>query len=346
MSQKYATNEASMYDIGNKVIIHNLYELPKSKLKTTAIKHSSVSASTEKIDMYVPHISDDFINVVQFENYAYGLTKMTLDDPIVLSVVMNHNSNFDVTYHYALSNGSQLTFTYPKPDEVVGSGSPYQTYQELLDNNLNVSAYILSTIFQIKRDLSGVQHNYIVEIPEYKTVNTYQKGYIQCDQIIAKNHLDYTYTLSTTSQYDLLSCRDYCNIDVCGGQLYMTYRDNVNYKCTTGADGVVTYSDCIDTGYDETVHKYGLVKEQKEDSYSYQHIEVLDSWNRWDGSAAAGHKSSLFSLRLHNTGLNEARIPEKAKQKLRQNIMNNIHSIIDNFTPANTQLFNIYFEGK
>ena len=53
-----------MYDIGNKVIIHNLYELPKSKLKTTAIKHSSVSASTEKIDMYVPHISDDFINVV------------------------------------------------------------------------------------------------------------------------------------------------------------------------------------------------------------------------------------------------------------------------------------------
>ena len=53
-----------MYDIGNKVIIHNLYELPKSKLKTTAIKHSSISVSTEKIDMYVPHISDDFIHVV------------------------------------------------------------------------------------------------------------------------------------------------------------------------------------------------------------------------------------------------------------------------------------------
>jgi hypothetical protein len=49
----------------------------------------------------------------------------------------------------------------------------------------------------------------------------------------------------------------------------MTYRDNVNYKCTTGADGVVTYSDCIDTNYDETVYKYGLSKEQKEDSYSY-----------------------------------------------------------------------------
>lgn len=109
-----------MYDIDNKVIIHNLYELPKSCLKTTAVKHSSVSVSTEKIDMYVPHISDDFIHVVQFENYAYGLTKMMPNDPIMLSVVMNSNSNFDVTYHYALSSGLQLTFTHPKPNEVVG----------------------------------------------------------------------------------------------------------------------------------------------------------------------------------------------------------------------------------
>ena len=114
-----------MYDIDNKIIIHNLYELPKSKLKTTAVKHSSISVSTEKIDMYVPHISDDFIHVVQFENYAYGLTKMMLDDPIVLSVVMNNNSNFDITYHYALSSGYQLTFTYPKPNEVLGNGSVY-----------------------------------------------------------------------------------------------------------------------------------------------------------------------------------------------------------------------------
>jgi len=110
-----------MYDINNKVIIHNLYELPKSKLKTTAVKHSSISVSTEKIDMYVPHISDDFINLVQFENYAYGLTKIMPDDPIVLSAVMNHKSNFDTTYHYALSSGTQLTFTHPQPDEVVGS---------------------------------------------------------------------------------------------------------------------------------------------------------------------------------------------------------------------------------
>ena len=63
MSSRYATNKASFFDIDNNKIIHNLYELPKSKLKTTAVKHSSISVSTEKIDMYVPSISDDFIHI-------------------------------------------------------------------------------------------------------------------------------------------------------------------------------------------------------------------------------------------------------------------------------------------
>lgn len=343
MHQRYATNKESFYDIDNKKIIHNLYELPKSKLKTTAVKHSSISVSTEKIDMYVPHISDDFVNLVQFNSYAYGLTKMMDRDPMILSVVMNENSNFDVTYHYALSNGSMMTFTSPKPNEVMGA---YNTYQEVIDNAHQRSGYAISTIFKIKRDLSCVNHNYIVEIPEDRKYNDYTKGYIQCDQIVGKNHLDYTYTLSTDAAYNLTSCREYCNIDVCAGQLYMTYRDNISYIGSNQRAAKVTYSDNIEAEYDDTVEQIKLEKQQLIDSYSYQHVEVINSWNRWDGSMNAGHKSSMFSLRLINTGLNESTISENVKSKLRQNIVNNIRSIIATITPANTQLFNVYFEGK
>ena len=44
---------------------------------------------------------------------------------------------------------------------------------------------------------------------------------------------------------------------------------------------------------------------------------MIDSWNRFDGTANSGHKSSMFSLRLVDTGLNESSIPEDAKLKLR-----------------------------
>lgn len=92
-------------------------------------------------------------------------------------------------------------------------------------------------MFKAKRDLDGVKRNYIIEIPEDKAYNDYSKGYVQCDAVVAKNHLDYTYTLSVkdSQSFSMLSCREYCNIGVCGGQLYMTYRDNISYNNQTAA---------------------------------------------------------------------------------------------------------------
>lgn len=346
MSQHYASNKASFYDIGNKVIIHNMYELPKTQLKTTADKRAlSGYETTDKLDIYAPHISDDFLHAVQFKNYAYALTKMTDKRPVVISVNMHNKSNFDTTYNYVLSNGTIPVFTQPMPSEVLGGS--YQTYAELIQNAHDLSDYAISNIFNIRRDLSGVFYNYLIEIPEDTIYNDYSRGYIQCDQIVTKNHLDYTYTLSTDNSFGLHKCRDYCNIGVCGGQLYLTYRDNVEYTRDTVKDGRVTYHDNkAEDEYDQPIDQYVLVKSQAEGTYTYQHVEVIDSWNRWDGSSGAGHKSSLFSLRLIDTGLNSSSINENAKTKLRQNIMNNIHSIIDKISPANTQLFNIYFEGK
>ena len=345
MSQKFNSNKCSFYDIDNKMIVHNLYDTTKSLLKTTAKKYSSnLLAKRENIDMFAPPMSSDFINICQFENYAYGLTKMTNKAPVILSVVMNNRSNFDFTYHCSLSNDTIGTFLCPKPEEVWSTFNHITSYDELILNaGQELSNTIISTIFNVKRDLKNIQHNYVIEIPESKMYNEYYKGYIQCDMMVAKNHLDYSYSMNMDEMFNLSSCREYCDINVCGNQLYMTYRDNLDYK--SDAYGGVTYVDVDeDTGYDKSISVYNMTPVRK--PYGYQHVEVIYSWNRWDGSANAGHKSSMFSLRLIDTGLNESTIDEEAKMKLRENIQKNVRAIIESITPANCQLFDIYFEGK
>ena len=156
MSQKFNSNKCSFYDINNKMIIHNLYDISKSLLKTTAKKYSSnLLIKRENIDMFVPPISSDFINICQFDDYAYGLTEMTNKAPVILSVVMNNRSNFDFTYHCNLSNDTIGTFLCPKPNEVWGTFNHITSYDELVLNaGLELSNAMISTIFNVKRDLN------------------------------------------------------------------------------------------------------------------------------------------------------------------------------------------------
>ena len=334
MSDKHGQNKASFYNIDNEHIVHNLYELTKTPLKTTASRISK----TGNIDMYVSPMSSDFINVVQFQNYAYGLTPMTHNAPTMMAIVDASTTKFDTTYCFQLSNDTHQTFRYPKPTDLQ---SGISNYEEWLANATGDELKAkISAIFNIKRDLNGIMYNTLVEIPEDTIYNEYQKGYVQCDQILMKNHLDYTYTLSIAydDQSCVNGCREYCNIGVCGNQLYSTYRNNIHYK---KVGDVLSYQ----SGSDQ-IEKYVLSTVQPLCSYTYQHIEVINSWNKYDASKVEGHKSSMFSISLIDTGLNESSINEDVKQKLRQNITNSIRTIVDAISPANTQLFNVYFEGK
>lgn len=338
MSQRYDSNKASMYDIDNKRIIHNVYDLSKTPLKTTSNKASYMS--DEKIDIYVPQISNDFLNLVQFKNYAFGLTRLTTDEPIMLNTIYDQLSKFKVSYCYQLSNEQIQTILYPRPTELSIyddslNDQSYDTYTEWIDNNQSLSNTIISSIFNFRRVLIGINYNKLIEIPEDVEYNDYSKGYIQCNQIVMKNHLNYAYTLCTDVNSKLCGCREYCNVNVCGNQLYATYRDNVNYNSESEQDH---------SEYQISVHNMEMASRQN--SYTYQHIEVINSWNKFDNSKVEGHKSSMFSISLIDTGLNSSSINDNVKQKLRQTIMNSVRSIINAIAPANTQLFKVYFEGK
>ena len=148
---------------------------------------------------------------------------------------------------------------------------------------------------------------------------------------VAKNHLDNTYSMNVDSSFNLSNCREYCNIDVCGDQLYMTYRDNIDYKCLSVGDAISVGL----SGSPKEILPLDMEMVENRKPYGYQHIEVVHSWNRFDNSIAGGHKSSMFSLKLIDTGLNESTINEQAKQKLRQNVQKNVRSLIESLTPAN-----------
>lgn len=334
LSEKYGDNKSSFYDMTQNIIVHNLYNINKTKIKTTA-----KNKLYEYHDIYVPYISTDFINICQHKSNAYGLTYEYDKNPTTLSLLYNNTNAFDVTYHAVLSADQIHTFLYPKPDDILTQCS---TYTDVIDNSLDLSNAIISTIFSTKRDLLGITHNYIVELPESKTFIDYTKGYVLGDTIVAKNHLNYAYSMSTDSLFNLSGCREYCNIDSCGNQLYMTYRDNIDYE--SNYSGTVSYYSNDGDNYNKDIDVLTMTKKRR--PYNYQHVEVIESWNRFDGGINAGHKSSMFSIKLIDTGLNESTISEDVKAKLRQNVKNSIRSIIENIIPAHTQLFEIYFDGK
>jgi hypothetical protein len=96
--------------------------------------------------------------------------------------------------------------------------------------------------------------------------NEYYNGYIQCDMMVTKNHLDYSYTMNTDELFNLSSCREYCNINVCGNQLYVTYRDNIDYK--SDSYGGVTYYDVNENvGYDKSISVYNMELKRKDYGY-------------------------------------------------------------------------------
>jgi hypothetical protein len=80
-----------------------------------------------------------------------------------------------------------------------------------------------------------------------------------------------------------------------------------------------------------------MKKEQPKDSYTYQHIEVIKSFDQFDASdSSTGHKSTLFSVRLNDIGLNKSTLDETVKAKLRQTITNNIQKMVEKICPAHT----------
>ena len=338
MSQRYATNKSAFYDMNNKIVIHNLYNLNKVKLQDSDYKYNSAKC----VDMYVPYISDDFINCCQVKNYAYALSRELSTQPMTKTIYFDQTP--ECQYRYVLSSQDLHTYLYNALADL-STAEQMSTYNMYISANVSaepmLSNYYLSSIFDIKRVMNTLDYNYFIEFPNSTVQNTYKNGEIKCNFALTKNPYDIDYNMNVESSFSVIGSRQYCGIDYCGGLLYLRFRDNVKYSVAS-----TDISHEKDKFAADKI-QLSMKKEQPKDSYTYQHIEVIKSFDQFDASdSSTGHKSTLFSVRLNDIGLNKSTLDETVKAKLRQTITNNIQKMAEKICPAHTQLFKVYFEGK
>jgi len=171
-----------------------------------------------------------------------------------------------------------------------------------------------------------------------------------------KNLYDSQYSMNMPTRQQLSSARTYCGINTCAGQAYVKYWDDVNYNTTSAeSDYLRSYQTESADSYDNS--KYSDVK-------PYQKIEYLYPN---DYSSDAKHKSNVFSIEILSTGIGQMEDEQSAiagdpdadekdretaedrlqkLQVLKRDITAAVRDIVRNVTPANTQLFDVYFNDN
>lgn len=202
----------------------------------------------------------------------------------------------------------------------------------------------MSAIFDVKTNLSGIQYNYIYELPLDLRYSYYDDGVTIGDLLVGKNAYDSSYSMDVTQSGEgklmLNHARQYAGIEYCSNSIFLKYYDNLKYTETARVNTGVS-----NLNGDEIVEVKTSKTIMDDDYCKYQHVETIKNVNRF--STNLQHKSSLYSLELVDTGLNDnADIVESVKAKLRQDVKNNIRTIAEKVCPATTQLFEIYFTGK
>lgn len=316
------SNQFSMFDITNQCLIHPLYDIKdmclKSNIKKITDGHQEKDNTEKFVDIYSPQISSNPIHVTKMGEYAYAVSDNTKDGPIYLRTNLDDKRKTtpaeevdNTKYNYKLKSGHLKTYLYGEDRS-----------QEL------------STNFQRKQNLDGVEYNYIYEIPlNSQDYNDFENGDIQTEIFQAKSTYDSLYSMNMPES-DYLSCtRQYCGVGQCGDELYFKYYDNVDYEF-----GQRRHDDNNDI---ETIDVKRIQRK-----YSYQKLETIRSINRFKSNIR--HKSNVYSISIRNTGLNTDYIDKGINDKvakLKTDIKNNIREIAKQICPVNTQLFDVYFDG-
>ena len=320
------------------VIIKPMYDIQDLALRSSVVKQS-VNDVESTVDVYAADLRDDDILFCQNESFAYGVVSKGTYTPYANSTNLKEQRKkiakkvSSYSYQYQYSTTGTNTFIYTPVAELSDSaGQPYSSYQSFYENNSRsrLSATALSVIHEPKYNLSSIAYNYMLEVPvDMANYNNYDDGEIKADVFIGKNAFSSQYSMQMASRKKLDAARDYCGIGSCGGKVFLKYLDNVNWAGTdVQDDGEMKYFDMLSGVQPE----FG----------DYQKVEIIDSIDRFESNCK--HKSNLFSISITDSSINSLPDPTVVGQ-LKQDIKNNIRRLVDMLAPANTQLFDVYFNG-
>ena len=290
-------------------------------------RNLSVDLEDRHIDVYSPDMNCPPLGFVHYEvdgncymlteatQYGARVKRTTLEDNIVAGTMEDF-------YSYVVAELDGHVILYPQ-EGTFGDGNDLTRYIHIKGDVRNAG-----DCFEIGEDIAGISSNYLNIIDQNDEFHAYENGDIYGSVRKTKNAYNAVYDMEMPDESHLESCRSYCGIGSCGSRIYLKYYDNMDYDLT-------------DTG--------GRRKRAvgHADGYPFQKVEVVDELDYTDIDAK--HKSSVFSVRVRNTNLSPAseignNLNATVKEKLRKDITNSVREFARNVCPANTTLFDVYFE--
>lgn len=295
-------------------------------------------------DIYLPQLTSTN-GFCQIGTAAYLLTGKTNNSPDYLRSSLNITDDtfLNSSFHYmTILSGSLPTYVYPSHDQL--SVSSYSDFLQLSS---------IDNIFEPAVNFANVDYNYVVKIPqdgEASQTTDYAQGNVYGYINTTKNMYNATYSMDVTGLSSIHNCRHYVEISKCGTSPYLKYYDAVEYRSKN-----ILFTNQIMPGNYKNVY-LSTNFDENTSLLPYQKIETyypisFDPYKR--------HKSTLFSVRLKGTSLDEANdqyVCDHApaddvdrivtiRKNLRRDITNTIREIAKNVCPVQTQLFEVMFEG-
>jgi hypothetical protein len=291
-------------------------------------------------------LPDNINSLYYYENIlypVYDIRTLCIKSDVIKNKLKTDNNTLDIysppindilhictfqNYVYTLISKQQYAIQYKQISSLQYDNMNNYIFQ--YSNNLN-NTYIyekpkneydsnIQDRFNILTTNINDEYNYLLEIPIDGQYNNYISGDIYGNAYPCKNVFNSTYSMSVDN--DKLASkinRDYVTVNKFNNNLYMTY-----------------YSD---------------------DS-KYQHVEIVDSLNRY--TIGSNHKSNMYSIKINNINLTtltsfaseaDKQIDNNHKdvlniiyKNLKADIKNNIRDLTKKLCPVNTELFDVYID--
>jgi hypothetical protein len=336
------------------VSINNIYPLSTFVMQSYQYKKIPSERQNNILDfleIYGPNVK--YIKGCQFFNTGYLLSELTNN-----SITFNSTEFSGDIFSTPYIQSTELPIeTYMYPSSSIIISAPDTSISEVSGQYTQIPLY----------NLSGIQFNFINECPlefKYAGFNTVSaSSYIFSDTFNTKNNYnsDYAVAAVITSSTDLSTvnanlsnAREYFNIGSTGDILYAVYKTNKYYETSdsvslssniTGVTyGMTPTSSFATTGHVVQIPLDTVTSGNISVYDKYDNVETIHSVNRIKEPVT--HKSNLFSINIQNSNINTSALSDADKESLKQNLNNIINNIIKNITPANTQLFKIYWNGN
>ena len=320
--------------------------------KQNDIKNPNITNDDSFVDSYAPSLDSNPLGFCRIHDRTLMLTEGTARKPHSLVTDLEDNRSYkgDVEYGLKVDGRKIEEIRYERLASLRAfPGDTFQcsSYQQFLSrylpdfgNEEQTERYlsVIQAAFHDRYRHGGVKYGYVLDIDQSDTSFRYEDGSVRGQAIPTKSSFGQLYSQTQSSVNVLQGMRKYIGIGSTGGAVYLKYYDNLQYSRSSYEEKNGTQR-THDSGPTQTVIPF-----QKVESLKFTRNESI-----------VRHKSNLFSINLTKTGLEDGYVKDLNECRrndeepglpnvMKTEIQNAIREIVQNITPANTQLFKVFFK--